>query len=145
MTFTSIALDSNVFRNQDFINYLTLYAADFQTFLPSIVQLEVGYFYRMKDIRWKQFKEDVEKFGCKFIPWGNFKNASIIENAYKNRKELPFQHHFRDYIIGTECEKKVKMLISYNKKHFRWIKNIQILTPEEVVGIHQEYLKKNNA
>ena len=142
MVFTRIALDSNVFRNQDFINYLTLHALDFHIFLPTIVQLEVGYFYRMKNIKWNKFLEDLAKFGCKLIPWGKFKNAQVIENAYKNRKKLPFQHHFRDYIIVTECIKKVDLLISYNKKHFLWIEKMQILTPEELILIHQEFIQK---
>ena len=145
MMFASIALDSNIFRNQDFINYITLHAADFKIFLPSIVQLEVGYFYRMKNISWTQFKEDVEKFGCKLVPWGKFKNANVIENAYKNRKELPFQHHFRDYLIGTECKSTVKMLITYNKKHFLWLNKVQIQTPEELVRIHQQFLQQQKS
>jgi len=143
--FTSIALDSNIFRNQDFINYLTLHAVDFKIFLPSIVQLEVGYFYRVKNISWPQLKADLNKFGCKLVPWGNFKNSNVIENAYKNRNELPFHHHFRDYLIGTECKNTVKMLITYNKKHFLWLNKVQILTPEELVVYHQEILQRQKS
>ncbi|TFH26220.1 MAG: hypothetical protein E4G98_07285 [Promethearchaeota archaeon] len=139
--FSSLALDSNVFRNYDFINYLSLNAQDFEIYLPTVVQLEVGYFYRTKGENWDFFLKDLEKFGCKLMQWGMFKNSIVIENAFMHRKELPFQHHFRDYIIGTECENEVEMLISYNIKHFIWVKKVKIVTPEELVKLHQEYLQ----
>lgn len=140
--FASFALDSNVFRNYDFINYLSLHSSDFEIFLPTIVQLEVGYFYRSKNKNWEFFRKDIEKFGCKLIPWGLFQNSKVIENAYQHRKILPFQHHFRDYIIGTECENKVEMLISYNIKHFKWIEKIRVITPEDLVKLHQTYIQE---
>jgi len=136
MVFSKIALDSNVFRNYDFINYLTQYSTDFEIYLPTIVQLEVGYFYKTKNLDWEKFKEDLDKFGCKMIKWGNFKPSEIIENAFKNRKNLPFKHHFRDYIIATECENLIEKLITYNIKHFNWENKIEIITPENFVKEH---------
>ncbi|MHA1719484.1 MAG: hypothetical protein ACTSWX_05290 [Promethearchaeota archaeon] len=142
MVFSKIALDSNVFRNYDFINYLTLYSSDFEIYLPTIVQLEVGYFYRMKNLNWKKFKADLDKFRCKFIKCENFKPSEIIENAYRNRKELPFRHHFRDYMIATECEDVIHRLITYNTQHFTWVKKFEIITPENFVKEHLKSKKK---
>ena len=136
MVFSKIALDSNVFRNYDFINYLTLYSKNFEIYLPTIVQLEVGYFYRMKSLDWENFEKDIDKFGCKLIKWGNFKPSEIIENAYKNRRELPFKHHFRDYLIATECKNIVDKLITYNTQHFNWVSGFEIITPENFVKEH---------
>ena len=142
MVFSKIALDSNVFRNYDFINYLTLNSTDFEIYLPTIVQLEVGYFYKTKNIDWDRFKDDLDKFGCKMIKWENVKPSKIIENAYKNRRDLPFRHHFIDYIIATECEKLIDKLITYNIKHFNWENNFEIMTPEDFVIDHLKSKKK---
>ncbi|MHA1585593.1 MAG: hypothetical protein ACTSVU_07110 [Promethearchaeota archaeon] len=144
MIFSHFALDSNVFRNQDFINYLILYSEDFKIKLPSIVQLEVGYYYRFKGISWDKFLEDIGKFNCKLIPWGKFQNSNIIEAAFQNRTLLPFKHHFRDYIIGIECENVVDRLITYNVSHFAWMDKIESITPEDFIEIHQLSLKNTS-
>jgi len=126
-----LALDSNIFRNYDFINYLTLNKSKFQVFMPTIVQLEVGYYYISRGISWNEFVEDIKKFNGIFLKWDNSLILKVIQNAFAYKNQLPFKNHFRDFLIGTECEKKQTPLITYNKKHFTWVNKIKIFTPEE--------------
>ena len=126
-----IALDSNVFRNLDFINYLTLKKSEINIFIPTIVQLEVGYYYIGRGISWEAFKKDIQKFSGIFLQWNNDIIPKVIKRAYDERINLPFRHHFRDFVIGVECEKISINLISYNKNHFTWLKGIKCYTPEE--------------
>ncbi|MHA1106609.1 MAG: hypothetical protein ACTSPN_12970 [Promethearchaeota archaeon] len=126
-----LALDSNIFRNYDFINYLTLNKLKFQVFMPTIVQLEVGYYYIIRGISWDEFVEDIKKFDGNFLHWDNSLILKVIQNAFANKNQLPFKKHFRDFLIGTECEKIHAPLITYNKKHFMWVNKIEVFTPEE--------------
>ncbi|MHA1489554.1 MAG: hypothetical protein ACTSRI_07860 [Promethearchaeota archaeon] len=127
----NLALDSNIFRNNDFINYLTLNKLKFQVFMPTIVQLEVGYYYIVRGISWNEYIEDIKKFNGIFLQWDNSIISKVVLNAFANKNQLPFKKHFRDFLIGTECEKINIPLITYNKKHFKWINKIMIFTPEE--------------
>ena len=126
-----IAIDSNIFRNSDLINYLTLNKSEINIFIPTIVQLEVGYYYITRGISWEDFEEDIQKFNGIFLQWDNKCIPEVVKWAYDERTYLPFRHHFRDFLIGVECEKISTNLISYNKNHFTWLKGIKCYTPEE--------------
>lgn len=129
----NIAIDSNIFRNLNFINYLRLNKTEIQVFLPSIVSFEIGYYFLLKGITWKDYLVEIKKLNGKILDWDSVITQDVLKNAINNRKKLPFRHHFRDFIIGTQCEKTGFNLISYNKTHFDWVKNITILTPEEFI------------
>ncbi len=134
----NFALDSNIFRNLDLINYLTLHKSDFNIYLPTIVQLELGYFYKVKGIIWEGFKKDIQKFNGIFLQWDNKFIPDVIQNAFNEKSNLPFKQHFRDFLIGVESIKIPASLITYNKKHFTWLKEIKIYNPEEFISL-QEY------
>ena len=132
-----LAIDSNIFRNLDFINYLTLYRSDFHIYIPTIVQLEVGYFYLARGIVWEDFKTDIQKFNGIFLEWDNNLIPDVIRYAFNERSQLPFKQHFRDFIIGVECRNNSASLITYNKNHFTWLSEIQIYNPEEFIQIEE--------
>ena len=134
-----LALDSNIFRNLDFINYLTLNKSKFHIFLPTIVQLEVGYFYLARGILWEEFKEDIQKFDGIFVQWDNKNIPEVIQCAFTEKNNLPFKKHFRDFFIGIECEKIPASLISYNKRHFKWLKHTELYTPEEYLDFIKDF------
>ncbi|KKK65194.1 hypothetical protein LCGC14_2976610, partial [marine sediment metagenome] len=46
---------------------------------------------------------------------------------------LPFKHHARDFIIGTQALLTQNILITYNIKHFTWMGKDHYLTPDELV------------
>jgi len=128
-----IAIDSNVFRNFGFINYLRQNKGSFQVFIPTIVYLEVGYYYLSKGITWEEFIKEIQKFDGDFLGWESIIVSEVLKNAISNKLTLPFREHFRDFLIGTQCENLKIKFITYNKNHFKWIESISILTPEEFV------------
>lgn len=142
--FFNIALDSNVFRNLDFINYLTLYKDKLSIHLPSIVQLELGYYYLAKGFTWDLFLRDIQKFNGKRMEWNTIRIEDVLQNAISQKVTLPFKNHFRDFIIGTQCESLSCALITYNNHHFNWLKQIISYTPESFIIFFEEtYLKKS--
>ena len=128
-----IAIDSNVFRNLNFINYLRINKEEIQVYLPSIVSFEIGYYFLTKGITWEDFLKEIAKFNGIFLEWDSVVLLEVLKNALNNKATLPFRHHFRDFMIGTQCENTSLNLISNNKNHFTWLKRISIQTPEEFV------------
>lgn len=128
-----ISIDSNVFRNFDFINFITLEKSNLIVHLTSIVQLEVSYFYLAKGANWEEFLKDINKFNGQLSSWDSVLIPRIIRSAFKERKNLPFKSHFRDFIIGIESIDLNSDIITYNKRHFKWVKEVEIMTPEEFI------------
>ena len=129
----AVAIDSNIFRNLNFINYLRMNKTDIQVFIPSIVNFEIGYYFIIKGITWEDYLAEIQKFNGKILDWDSVITQDVLKNAINNKKTLPFRHHFRDFIIGTQCENLGLDLISYNKSHFDWVKNVITQTPEEFI------------
>lgn len=129
----AVAIDSNIFRNLNFINYLRMNKTDIQVFIPSIVNFEIGYYFLIKGITWEDYLAEIQKFNGKILDWDSVITQDVLKNAINNKKTLPFRHHFRDFIIGTQCENLGLDLISYNKSHFDWVKNVITQTPEEFI------------
>ncbi len=128
-----ITIDSNVFRNLNFINYLRINKAEIQVYIPSIVSFEIGYYFLTKDITWEDFLKEIVKFNGIFLEWDSVILSEVLKNALNNKETLPFRHYFRDFIIGTQCENTGFDLVSYNKNHFTWLKRILIQTPEKFI------------
>lgn len=128
-----IALDTNIFRHRAFIAYLTIYNSEFDIYIPTIVQIETGYYYILRGFTWKDFQSDISKFKAISIEWSSKNTPKLLKFAKKNKSALPFKHHFRDFMIGTECSALKLDLITNNSKHFQWIPNIKIYTPEQFI------------
>jgi len=127
------AIDSNVFRNLNFINYLRINKAKIQIYIPSIVSFEIGYYFLSNGVTWEEFLKEIQKINGIFLEWDSVILLDVLKNALNKKASLPFRHHFRDFMIGTQCENTGLDLISYNKKHFTWLKRISIQTPEEFI------------
>ncbi len=125
------ALDSNVFHNWGFINSLRAVKGRFEFVLPTIVTLEVGFYFRVKGISWKDFMEEIQKFGGRSLDWSTIVVEEVVTSAVSNKTALPFRVHFRDFLIGSQCEKVPAHLITENKRHFEWCKSITVLSPSE--------------
>lgn len=128
-----ITLDSNVFRNRQFIDYLIFHKEQLNIGLPIIVQLEVAYFYKIKGFSWNVFKSEMKKFNAVFMGWKVASVNEVTVRIFNNRDNLPFKHHFRDYLIGIQSEKAHRNLITYNVSHFEWLDEIWVKTPEDFV------------
>jgi hypothetical protein len=55
-----IAIDSNIFRNLNFINYLRINKTKIQVYIPSIVSFELGYYFLTKGITWEDFLKEIQ-------------------------------------------------------------------------------------
>ncbi|MHA1617641.1 MAG: hypothetical protein ACTSVZ_00045 [Promethearchaeota archaeon] len=135
-----IALDSNVFRNVRFIDYLILHKTKLNIALPVIVQLEVGYFYRLKGLSWADFRDEMSKFNCQFLDWQISQPKKIILQAYRQKDRLPFRDHIRDFLIGMQSQNQNRRLITYNLSHFKWLNKYSAITPEDLIM----EIEKNN-
>ena len=106
--------------------------------LPSIVQLEIGYFYLTKGLTWNDFLFYVRKFNGELMDWSSIKIEEILQNAIAEKVTLPFKEHFRDFIIGTQCKALSCALITYNTSHFKWLKQGATWTPEAFIVFYEE-------
>ncbi|MCF2138513.1 MAG: hypothetical protein K9W44_00490 [Candidatus Lokiarchaeota archaeon] len=136
-----IALDSNVFRNRQFIDYLIFHKDRLNIGLPIIVQVEVAYFYKIKGFSWEIFKKEMKKFDAVFMDWKIANVDEIITRIFNNKQNLSFKHHFRDYLIGLQSEKANRNLITYNTSHFNWLNKVEVKTPEDFVKDLEKIIK----
>lgn len=127
-----IVLDSNATRRLEFINFLINNRDKLEIYLPTIVQMEIGYYYLSHAMTWKMFIDEVSKWGGIFLKFDPKLTYPITKSAYENRGKLAFKEHFRDYMIGNEANSVGELLITYNKSHFDWLK-VSVMTPEEFV------------
>jgi predicted nucleic acid-binding protein len=130
----TIAIDSNIFRDRDFINYLILYKGKLRIFVPTIVQMEAGFFHLIKGNTWEDFVLHMQEFGGECVGWDQVSIQDVIVNAYNARQKLPFRQHIRDFIIGTECETLGCDLVTSNVDHFSWVKKITVKSPQDFVS-----------
>ena len=93
-----IALDSNVFRNLNFINYLRQFKSEMKISIPTIVSFEVGYYFMVNGITWEKYLKEIEKFDGILLEWNTVLQKDVLKNALDNRKSLSFRHHFRDLL-----------------------------------------------
>nr|MDO8112957.1 hypothetical protein [Candidatus Sigynarchaeota archaeon] len=128
-----IAIDSNTYRNLGFINFLQKYKDHIHVHLPSIVYLEVGYYFMSKGISWDGFVGQLQKMNGSGLPWDLVDQRTVLEQAIGQKGDLPFKAHFRDFLIGVQCMKANLQLITNNKRHFQWCSGISVVSPEEFV------------
>jgi hypothetical protein len=129
-----VAIDSNVFRNKEFLAFILWRKDKINLKILPIVFLEFGHYFMAFGNNWEQLLHYFEKFNAELLKWNEIDSKTILEKSVQMKNELPLKHHFRDFLIGTQCEKKNFDLITYNVKHFSWIKTIQIYTPDEFVA-----------
>ncbi|MFQ6126018.1 MAG: hypothetical protein ACE5R6_15635 [Candidatus Heimdallarchaeota archaeon] len=123
-----IDLDSNVFRNQDFINWLILNKEAVSAGLSVIVYLETLFWYLTKSLSVADFELDLRTIRAVITPLDP-PLAQITAETAKNSL-LPFRHHARDFIIGSSALKRKAILLSYNSKNFTWMPEDTVTSPE---------------
>ncbi len=126
----SIAIDSSTFRSLDFINFLMKNVEKFEIYLPSIVMLEVGYYFMSKGVSWDGFNKQLEKIHAKVLDWNLIEYRTFLEKSIEHKAKMPFKSHFRDFLIGIQCMNGTIDLITFNDRHFDWCTGIRVFTPE---------------
>jgi predicted nucleic acid-binding protein len=135
-----IGLDSTVFKNRKFIDWLIYNKGLFETHISEVAYMETLLWYKRLDIGKEGFDDDLNELQAKIIFVDMKLSDLITENAVKFGKAFPFRDHARDYVIGSIAESEGSYLITDNVKHFRWLSGmVQVMTPEEFVYM---YVKK---
>ncbi len=126
-----ISLDSNVFRDQDFIDWLQSRRDHLDVFISVISALETYHWYNIRGLSKDLFEKDLQELNAQVLELS-------LEDIYKisasaQTTNLPFKHHARDFIIGTHAIDSQSVLITYNLKHFGWLKPGNLLSPDLLV------------
>jgi predicted nucleic acid-binding protein len=129
-----IDLDSNVFRNQTFINWLTLNQAVLSTGLSVIVFLETVFWYLTRDLSVEDFQLDLQDLNAVVTPLDSSLAQLTAETAKTSL--LPFRHHARDFVIGTSAVHRAAILLTYNLQHFTWMPSGTVTFPEQFLEDH---------
>ena len=136
-------LDSTVFKNRKFIDWLISNRDRFETHISEVVYIETLLWYKRIGIGKKGFDDDLNELKAEKIFVDTDLSDLITENAVKFGKKFPFKDHARDYVIGSIAESEGSYLITDNVKHFKWLSGkIQVMTPEEFVYtcVKKEYI-----
>jgi len=132
-------LDSNVFKNRAFLDWLRLRSEDFEVLISPIVYAETALWYIYMGLGIDGLEKDLEKIGGKIVGISKREAELVAKMAYKHRKEVIFRHHARDYLIGVQAMITNSIVVTENKTHFSWIEKegFRVLSPE---GLVKEWL-----
>lgn len=131
MQLTRVDLDSDVFRNHDFINWLSINKENLSVDLSVIVYLETLFWYLTKSLSIDDFELDLEEIQAGITPFDSSLAQDAAERAIKSI--LPFKHHARDFIIGSSSIQREAILLTYNIVHFLWMPKGTVTTPEKFI------------
>lgn len=128
-------LDSNVFKRRAFLDWLRLRSEGFEVLISPIVYAETALWYIYMGLGIEGLEKDLEKIGGMIIGIGKREAEFLAKMAYKHRKEVPFRHHARDYLIGVQAIITNSSVVTENKTHFSWIEKegFKVFSPEELV------------
>jgi len=126
-----ILIDTNVFNNKRFCNWLL--NSEKQKYLPSIAYMEFLYHQIKKGNTESMVNTFLKEMNVKIVPFGKNEAKKAVANALGN---WDFSENARDYAIGGTALSLNAKLITNNKKHFKWMKNV--ITPEEFLKQDKE-------
>ena len=115
-----LALDSSVFRNRRFLEWLR-YTNKHEVQVSILAYVETLLWYKVLGLNRKDFDEELASLGVSITELSQNLADKTTANALKHRKAFPFKHHARDYVIGTSALESKATLITYNLDDYRWI------------------------
>lgn len=130
-----IGLDSTVFRNRVFLEWLRE-AALFSIHISILVYVETLLWYKLLGLSRQDFDRELGKLPASIRALTEALADQATGFALQHRREHPFHHHARDYIIGATARSEQAALITYNTEDFTWLRRADtpVLTPEEFVA-----------
>ncbi len=128
-----IMLDSMIFGERSFLAWLRINVKRFNIFVSPIVYTETSLWYLYSGLRTEDLRADLLALKAEIPPITEEAAKIAAERAYINRKRLPFRHHARDYVIGAQAILLKASIITHNKRHFEWVNEVDVLSPEELV------------
>ena len=127
-----ISLDSNCFRNLDFIDFLTENSDKIEVHLSIIVFIETLIWYKFKGLQTKDFMLELKDLEAKVDLLNEEIGEKVSDIVIQKNQTFPFKQHARDYFIGVIADYNRTILITYNKRHFDWLQE-KALIPEEFI------------
>jgi tRNA(fMet)-specific endonuclease VapC len=122
-----ICFDSNALSvGPAFFNWA--YGHGIFMFLPAIAYMELSYHQLKKYGHTKLLDDFIDGYGIELVP---FDPDMARIAARKALSKHDFSANAMDYAIGAYAEAHNFPLITYNKKHFTWLK--EVYTPEELM------------
>ncbi len=115
-----LALDSGVFRNRRFLEWLR-YAEKHDLQISIIAYVETLLWYKALGLKQEDFDEELKNLGISVTELSRDLADRVTANALRHGRMFPFKHHARDYIIGTSALESRARLISYNLDDFKWV------------------------
>ena len=135
MTIHKITLDSNIWREQLFLDWLQSDSNYYREHVcPIIIFLETSLWYDMKGLTRHDLLDELEKLKTKVILF----DEKHVENVIKitRKSKLPFKHHARDFMIEAIVLEEKSTLITFNTDHFTNLPKNQLLTPREFINLN---------
>ncbi len=126
-----ISLDSSIFQDQDFIDWLQLSKDKMEVFISVISALETFHWYNIRGISEELFKKDIDALGA-VVNDLSYQDIFDISNNAKI-SPLQFRHHARDFMIGSHALENKSKLITFNINHFEWLGKKNVLSPDDLV------------
>lgn len=121
-----LVLDTNVFNNRKFYDWLL--NSEEEKYLPVFAYMEYLYHNLKKGNTESMLDALLEQMNIKIIPFGK---DEAVEAACGCIGKWDFSENARDYAIGATAIKLNGKLVTYNLKHFKWMKNVT--TPDDIL------------
>jgi hypothetical protein len=123
-----ICIDSNVFSHAGFLQWVG--DNDVSVFLSSVAYMETSY-HEMKRFGGSvtDFNSMLDGLGITIVP---FDGELALMAAEKALIRHDLRENARDYAIGSYACKHNIPMITNNKKHFTWLK--EVYTPDEFMA-----------
>ncbi len=121
-----LALDTNVFNNRKFCDWLFL--QEEEKYLPAVAYMEYLYHHLKKGNTESMVDAFLEQMNVVIVPFG--KNEAV-QAALGSLGNWDFSDNARDYTIGATAIKLNAILVTNNIKHFKWMENV--VTPEDIL------------
>ncbi len=100
--------------------------------MPLIIYIEILVWYEMIGLNRKDLDEDLKLIKTSISDFTLEGIDQLMDNV-RNNKNLQFRHHASDFLIGTQCMLWESILITNNKKHFEYLKEDKVVTPQEFI------------
>ncbi len=124
-----ICLDTNVFRDQNKWRFFQwMRSKGIKAYVPAVSYQELSY-------------HEVRKFGstAKFDAWLNAEGIVVVSFTQDQARIASicvgsrgdFRENARDYAIGAYAVENNLIMVTNNKKHFAWIR--EVYTPAEIM------------
>ncbi len=122
-----ICFDSNALSTEKtFFNWAFDNAINM--FLPAIAYMEISYHHLKKYGHARMLDDFINGYLIEVVPF----DGDLARVAAKNAQmKHDFSVNSMDYAIGAYAEAHRFPMITYNKKHFAWLK--EVYTPEELM------------